>query len=79
MTQRHKTGKSERQQLLLYRSVTVPDRIKVARYEKVPELGPRILFFSGGTALKHKFWATCSCVVATVNTMLGDLLAMKNA
>jgi len=52
MIQRHKTGKSEYQQIFLQRSVIVPDRIKMARYEKTPELGPRILFFSGGTALK---------------------------
>jgi CofD-related protein of GAK system len=33
------------------RSVPVPDRVKLGRYLKTPELGPRILFFSGGTAL----------------------------
>ncbi len=33
------------------RSGVIPDRIRIARYEKSPELGPRILFFSGGTAL----------------------------
>ncbi|MFW5731344.1 MAG: GAK system CofD-like protein [Desulfonatronovibrionaceae bacterium] len=35
----------------LSRSVTLPDRLKLARYLKAPELGPKILFFSGGTAL----------------------------
>lgn len=35
------------------REATLPDPIKVARYEKSPELGPRILFFSGGTALRE--------------------------
>jgi len=34
------------------RKVVLPDRIKIERYLKVPELGPKILFFSGGTALK---------------------------
>lgn len=53
MNRRNKTGKSERQRITVRRSVTVPDRIKAARYEKAPELGPRILFFSGGTALKR--------------------------
>lgn len=53
MNRTNKEKKAERQQLLLHRSVTVPDPIKVARYEKAPELGPRILFFSGGTALKR--------------------------
>ncbi len=33
------------------RSVQLPDRLRLARYLKAPELGPRILFFSGGTAL----------------------------
>jgi len=33
------------------RKVQLPDRVKLSRYLKVPELGPRILFFSGGTAL----------------------------
>lgn len=35
----------------IIRSAIVPDPIRIARYEKAPELGPRILFFSGGTAL----------------------------
>ncbi|GGO76727.1 hypothetical protein GCM10011348_04620 [Marinobacterium nitratireducens] len=33
------------------RSLNIPDPLKVSRYRKIPELGPRILFFSGGTAL----------------------------
>jgi len=33
------------------RTVHLPDRVKLSRYLKTPELGPRILFFSGGTAL----------------------------
>lgn len=32
-------------------TVTIPDPLKISRYQKVPELGPRVLFFSGGTAL----------------------------
>jgi CofD-related protein of GAK system len=31
--------------------VQIPDRVRLSRYLKAPELGPRILFFSGGTAL----------------------------
>jgi CofD-related protein of GAK system len=31
--------------------VTIPDPIKISRYQRLPELGPRILFFSGGTAI----------------------------
>lgn len=34
------------------REVLVPDPVKLARYERLPELGPRILFFSGGSALR---------------------------
>lgn len=35
----------------LFKSVSIPDQLKLARYLKTPELGPKILFFSGGTAL----------------------------
>lgn len=35
----------------VWRNVTIPERIKLARFRKAPELGPRVLFFSGGTAL----------------------------
>jgi CofD-related protein of GAK system len=31
--------------------VEIPDRVRLSRHLKAPELGPRILFFSGGTAL----------------------------
>lgn len=33
------------------RSIDIPDRLRISRYQKNPELGPRILFFSGGTAI----------------------------
>jgi CofD-related protein of GAK system len=33
------------------RTVQLPDRVRLSRYQKAPELGPRMLFFSGGTAL----------------------------
>jgi CofD-related protein of GAK system len=36
----------------LRRSVRLPDPLRVARSRRAPELGPRILFFSGGTALR---------------------------
>lgn len=39
-------------ELKLTRTVTLPDKIKLARLERVPELGPKVLFFSGGTALR---------------------------
>ncbi|MFW5836578.1 MAG: 2-phospho-L-lactate transferase CofD family protein, partial [Desulfovibrionaceae bacterium] len=37
----------------LTREATIPDPMRLARYERIPELGPRILFFSGGTALRE--------------------------
>jgi CofD-related protein of GAK system len=33
------------------RAVEIPDPLRLSRYRKIPELGPRILFFSGGSAL----------------------------
>lgn len=35
------------------RTALVPDPLRVNRYQKAPELGPRVLFFSGGTALNE--------------------------
>jgi CofD-related protein of GAK system len=35
------------------KSVLLPDRTKLARLERAPDLGPKILFFSGGTALRE--------------------------
>lgn len=34
------------------RDAMIPDPVRVARYGGAPELGPRILFFSGGSALR---------------------------
>ncbi|MBU0481306.1 MAG: GAK system CofD-like protein [Proteobacteria bacterium] len=34
------------------RNVLIPNAIKLERFRKSPELGPKILFFSGGTALR---------------------------
>ncbi|MBV1788106.1 GAK system CofD-like protein [Marinobacterium sp. D7] len=33
------------------RSLSIPDPLVVSRCRKIPELGPRVLFFSGGSAL----------------------------
>jgi CofD-related protein of GAK system len=33
------------------RTAHLPDPVRISRYAKAPELGPRILFFSGGSAL----------------------------
>ncbi|MEN8204935.1 MAG: GAK system CofD-like protein [Pseudomonadota bacterium] len=42
---------SEHKSVRITRTVKIPDRVRLSRYLKAPELGPRILFFSGGTAL----------------------------
>jgi CofD-related protein of GAK system len=36
----------------LTRTLTVPDPVRLAPFQRAPELGPRVLFFSGGTALR---------------------------
>ncbi len=38
--------------LRIARSARLPDPLRIARYERSPELGPNILFFSGGSALR---------------------------
>jgi len=38
---------------IVAREVTIPDLLRIRRYERTPELGPNILFFSGGTALNE--------------------------
>ncbi|EAQ64978.1 hypothetical protein MED121_09670 [Marinomonas sp. MED121] len=35
----------------IWRKIIIPDAIRIGRSQKMPELGPRILFFSGGSAL----------------------------
>jgi len=40
-------------QIRITRKVNIPDPIKLERYRRAPELGPRVLFFSGGTALRE--------------------------
>ena len=37
--------------LLVSRAVHIPDPLRIGRYRRAPEFGPRVLFFSGGTAL----------------------------
>lgn len=36
----------------ILRHAKIPDPLRLARFQRTPELGPRILFFSGGSALK---------------------------
>lgn len=38
--------------LMVTRETTLPDPLKLERFRHAPHLGPRILFFSGGTALR---------------------------
>ncbi|MEN6467776.1 MAG: 2-phospho-L-lactate transferase CofD family protein [Smithella sp.] len=47
------------QSVLIRRHVRVPDPDKATRYARSPELGPKLLFFSGGTALKR----TCKSLI----------------
>ena len=34
------------------RQIKIPDPVRIERYRRLPEFGPKILFFSGGSALK---------------------------
>ena len=38
--------------LVVTREVKLPDLLRLERYRRLPELGPSVLFFSGGSALK---------------------------
>jgi CofD-related protein of GAK system len=40
-------------QIEITRTLQIPDPVRLARFLRTPELGPRILFFSGGTALRE--------------------------
>ena len=39
-------------EILLQKKVRLPDPVRVARHRRSPDLGPKLLFFSGGTALR---------------------------
>lgn len=41
-----------RQRITLIQTRRVPDPIRLARYYRAPEIGPTVLFFSGGSALR---------------------------
>ncbi|QTA83586.1 UPF0052 [Desulfonema limicola] len=40
-------------QIKITRTIDFPDPVRLARYRHCPDLGPKILFFSGGSALKN--------------------------
>jgi CofD-related protein of GAK system len=40
-------------QIEIARSIRIPDPVRLARFSRSPDLGPKILFFSGGTALRE--------------------------
>lgn len=46
------TDPTEHPPVRVTRAIAVPDPVRIERYARLPELGPRILFFSGGTALR---------------------------
>lgn len=41
------------QPIQVNRTIKLPDLLRISRYQKAPELGPSILFFSGGSALRQ--------------------------
>src|SRR5690606_4221563 len=41
-----------RRRISLTQTREVPDPVRLARYARAPEIGPTVLFFSGGTALR---------------------------
>lgn len=41
------------QKIRITKTAQVPNEVKLARFRRSPDLGPRILFFSGGTALRQ--------------------------
>ncbi len=48
-----KGGRMEKRMVTITRTVPVPDERLIAACRKAPEAGPRLLFFSGGTALRE--------------------------
>ncbi len=38
--------------ITITRETNIPDHLRLERFKRVPELGPKVLFFSGGTALR---------------------------
>ncbi len=40
-------------ELEIARTIRIPDPVKLTRFSRNPDLGPKILFFSGGTALRE--------------------------
>lgn len=40
-------------EITLKRKIRIPDPIRLARFRRSPDLGPKVLFFSGGTALRE--------------------------
>ncbi|MFZ2633790.1 MAG: GAK system CofD-like protein [Desulfosalsimonadaceae bacterium] len=46
-------GKNKIVEMEIAKSVRLPDPVKLARFANSPDLGPRILFFSGGSALRE--------------------------
>ncbi len=37
----------------IFREIDIPDRIRLDLYQRSPQLGPKVLFFSGGNALRE--------------------------
>jgi CofD-related protein of GAK system len=70
--------------ILIQRQASLPDPMRISRYQKSPELGPRILFFSGGSALKQvsrtlKYYTHNSVHLVTAFDSGGSSAKLRNA
>ncbi|WP_310621400.1 GAK system CofD-like protein [Flexibacterium corallicola] len=69
---------------IISRRLTIPDPIRVERARRLPELGPKILFFSGGTALNDisrclKNYSHNTCHLITPFDSGGSSAALRKA
>lgn len=72
------------EKVLIQRQASLPDQMRISRYQKSPELGPRILFFSGGSALKQvsrtiKHYTHSSIHLVTAFDSGGSSAKLRNA
>ncbi len=49
--EKQQTFWEEMKKFTVTRTVRIPDLVRIRRYQRMPELGPQVLFFSGGSAL----------------------------
>ncbi len=73
-----------RRRIPINRVAKIPDRIRIERYRRTPELGPKILFFSGGSALREvskniKEYTFNSCHLMTPFDSGGSSASLREA